>query len=243
MAALREFCSRSNMEDNHNLRELCFRSNMGDNNLNDKKDKVAQAAATFDPTKKKKKKKAIAIEESSTSTDDSSMNSSALEKTKTGEADYEYEELLDRLLMKLRDDNPKLADGEKCGLVLSPPQVLREGSKKTVLVNFMEYCRTMVRQPDHVMSFMLAELGTSGSLDGQLRLVVKGRFSPKNFGAILRKYANQYVICFACKRPDTRLSKENRLNYLRCERCCASRSVAPIEAGFLAKVGKRNSAA
>ncbi|PRQ60320.1 putative translation initiation factor IF2/IF5, ubiquitin interacting, MINDY deubiquitinase [Rosa chinensis] len=141
-------------------------------------------------------------------------------------------------------NSTKLDDGEKSGLVLTPPQVLEGSKKKTVLVNFMEYCRAMVREPDHVMSFMLAELDTSGSLDEQLRLVVKGRFLPKKFGAILRKYVNQYVICFACRRTDTRLSKENRPKYhLICEWCCASRSVAPIKAGFVAKVGNRNSAA
>ena len=49
----------------------------------------------------------------------------------------------------------------------------------------------MHRQPDHVMAFLLAELGTSGSLDGQQRLVVKGRFAPKNFEGILRRYVSK----------------------------------------------------
>lgn len=105
----------------------------------------------------------------------------------------------------------------------------------------------MHRQPDHVMAFLLAELGTSGSLDGQQRLVVKGRFAPKNFEGILRRYVSkyppcilncciwtimlmmvkidlysvfidEYVICLGCKSPDTILSKENRLFFLRCEK-------------------------
>ena len=41
------------------------------------------------------------------------------------------------------------------------------------------------------MAFLLAELGTSGSLDGQQRLVVKGRFAPKNFEGILRRYISK----------------------------------------------------
>jgi translation initiation factor 2 subunit 2 len=52
----------------------------------------------------------------------------------------------------------------------------------------------MHRQPDHVMAFLLAELGTSGSLDGQQRLVVKGRFAPKNFEGILRRYVSKYRV-------------------------------------------------
>ncbi|XP_010261335.1 PREDICTED: eukaryotic translation initiation factor 2 subunit beta isoform X1 [Nelumbo nucifera] len=152
--------------------------------------------------------------------------------------DYEYEELLGRVFNILRENNPELA-GDRRRTVMRPPQVLREGTKKTVFVNFMDLCKTMHRQPEHVMNFLLAEMGTSGSLDGQQRLVVKGRFAPKNFEGILRRYINEYVICNGCKSPDTILTKENRLFFLRCEQCGSGRSVAPIKAGFVALVGRR----
>ena len=122
---------------------------------------------------------------------------------------------------------------------MRPPQVLREGTKKTVFVNFMDLCKTMHRQPEHVMTYLLAELGTNGNLDGQQRLVVKGRFAPKYFEGILRRYVTEYVMCNGCKSPDTVLTKENRLFFLRCEQCGCSRSVAPIKAGFVARVEKR----
>jgi len=70
-------------------------------------------------------------------------------------------------------------------------QVAREGTKKTVFTNFMELNKSMNRQPEHVQQFLLAELGTSGSLDGQNRLIVKGRFQPKAFEGVLRRYMNE----------------------------------------------------
>jgi len=152
--------------------------------------------------------------------------------------DYKYDELLGRVFNILRENNPELS-AERRRTIMRPPQVLREGTKKTVFVNFMDLCKTMHRQPEHVMTFLLAELGTSGSLDGQQRLVVKGRFAPKVFEGILRRYVNEYVMCNGCKSPDTILSKENRLFFLRCEQCGCSRSVAPIKAGFVARVGRR----
>ncbi|PWA35260.1 Translation initiation factor IF2/IF5 [Artemisia annua] len=152
--------------------------------------------------------------------------------------DYKYEELLGRVFHILREHNPELA-GDRRRTVMRPPQVLREGTKKTVFANFMELCKSMHRQPEHVMTFLMAELGTSGSLDGQQRLVVKGRFAPKNFEGILRRYVNEYVICNGCKSADTILSKENRLFFLRCEKCGSGRSVAQIKAGFVARVGRR----
>ncbi|GMP89992.1 hypothetical protein CsSME_00041329 [Camellia sinensis var. sinensis] len=55
--------------------------------------------------------------------------------------DYKYEELLDRVFHILRENNPELA-GDRRRTVMRPPQVLREGTKKTVFVNFMDLCKT-----------------------------------------------------------------------------------------------------
>ncbi|KAJ0016667.1 hypothetical protein Pint_11809 [Pistacia integerrima] len=53
-------------------------------------------------------------------------------------------------------------------------------------------------------------------------------------------FSDEYFICIGCKSPDTVLSKENRLFFLRCEKCGSGRSVATIKAGFVARVGWRN---
>ncbi|KAD5803302.1 hypothetical protein E3N88_14662 [Mikania micrantha] len=82
--------------------------------------------------------------------------------------DYTYEELLSRVFNKLREDNPELA-GERRRTIMRPPQVLR-GTKKTVFANFMDICKMLHRQQEHVMAFLLTELGTSGSLDEKQRL-------------------------------------------------------------------------
>ena len=39
----------------------------------------------------------------------------------------------------------------------------------------------MHRQPEHVIQFLFAELGTNGSVDGSARLVIKGRFQQSQF--------------------------------------------------------------
>lgn len=41
------------------------------------------------------------------------------------------------------------------------------------------------------MTFLLPEIGTSGSLDGPQTLVVKGRFAPKNFEGIMCCYISK----------------------------------------------------
>lgn len=145
--------------------------------------------------------------------------------------------MLDRVFGIIRTANPEL--GGKKRTVLKPPQVLREGTKKTVFVNFVDLCKAMHRQEDHVMQYLLVELGTTGSLDGQKRLICKGRFMPKVFEGILRRYVNEYCLCSMCKSTDTVLSKKDRLTFVSCNSCGATRSVQAVKAGFVAQVGRR----
>ena len=48
---------------------------------------------------------------------------------------------------------------EQCSFLRSCLQVVREGTKRVVLVNFQEITNSMNRSPEHLLSFMLAELG------------------------------------------------------------------------------------
>ena len=66
--------------------------------------------------------------------------------------------------------------------------MIREGSKRVVFTNFGDICKTMNRSIDHVNAFMLAEMGTTGSIDASNRMVIKGRFPPKAIEQIIRRH-------------------------------------------------------
>lgn len=153
--------------------------------------------------------------------------------------DYSYQELLGRVFKTLRSQNPALS-GEKKKFTMVPPQVARDGSKKTVFANVVDICKRMRRQPEHVIAFLFAELGTIGSVDGTQRLVIRGRFQPKQIENVLRRYITEYVICKTCKRPETLLSKKDRIFFVTCEKCGSQRSVSAIGKGFQAQTGKRS---
>lgn len=85
----------------------------------------------------------------------------------------------------------------------------------------------------------------AASLDGQSRLVIKGRFQPKGMENILRRYMTEYVACSMCGSAATQLTKETatRLFMLTCTSCGAKRSVKAIKQGFTAVMrGERRKA-
>lgn len=153
--------------------------------------------------------------------------------------DYTYQELLGRIFRTLRLQNPALS-GEKKKYTMVPPVVQRDGSKKTVFANVLEICKRMHRQPDHVIQYLFTELGTVGSVDGSQRLVIRGRFQPKQIENVLRRYIVEYVTCKTCRSPNTLLTKENRIYFMTCEACGSQRSVSAIKTGFQAQTGKRS---
>jgi len=187
--------------------------------------------------KKKKQKELILDEEDGVKLDSKKEDGDA--EVEVDERDYTYEELLKRVFDIMRVKNPALTEGGKKKFVMKPPQVVRIGTKKTSFVNFAEICRILHRQPKHLLAFLLAELGTSGSVDGGNQLIIKGRFQQKQIENVLRRYIKEYVTCHTCRSPDTILHKETRLFFLQCETCGSRCSVASIKSGFQALTGKR----
>jgi len=209
-------------------------------------------ALDFTKQKKKKKKRPTALEdelqenENEKAEDDERDVESPFGRPKQNstswagsERDYTYDELLTRVFDIMRAKNPDMVSGEKKRFVMRPPQVVRVGAKKTSFVNFAEICKMLHRQPNHLLAFLLSELGTSGSIDGNNQLIIKGRFQQKQIENVLRRYIKEYVTCHTCRSPDTILQKDNRLFFLQCETCHSRCSVASIKSGFQAVTMKR----
>nr|WCZ58724.1 eukaryotic translation initiation factor 2 subunit beta [Seculamonas ecuadoriensis] len=148
---------------------------------------------------------------------------------------YRYTELLTRVFDVMREKN---MDGGPKKRTLKQPHVVKDGSRKTAFTNFLDICKSMNRDPDHVLSYLLGELGTTGNLDGNESLIIRGKFQSKNITSILRRYINEYVLCMMCRSLDTNLTRDpaTRLHRMECETCSATRSVAPINKGYTAVI-------
>jgi translation initiation factor 2 subunit 2 len=217
----------------------------------DEEEEEADVAAMLDLSKKKKKKKKTgskkskeeAGEDGASGDVDMSEQQRMLQEedekqdimtddVEDRKANYSYKELLERVVDLLQTNNPDLV--EKKRTRIKPPQLQLLSSKKTLWVNFQEICTMMQRDPQHVFSFFMAELGTEGSMDGNQRLIIRGKFVAKYIESLLRKYVVEYVTCEMCRSPNTDLVKNqaSRLYFCTCRDCGSSRSVAPIRSGY-----------
>jgi translation initiation factor 2 subunit 2 len=70
-------------------------------------------------------------------------------------------------------------------------------------------------------------LATAASLDGT-RAIFQGRFDVATVTRLLNIYAKRFVVCPICSRPDTKVEKEGRYLFLRCEACGARSSILPF---------------
>lgn len=192
---------------------------------------VDEGADVLDFGKKKRKKKSKKTGEKGGEVNDESFidgSGQAFEPT----AFYNYEMLLDRIQRLIAQNNPNLQGSRK--YTIKPPLVTRVGSRRVAWTNYREICNIMRRSQDHVYQFVLAELGTEGSIAGEGQLVLKGRYGPKHIESLLRKYITEYVTCSMCRSPQTTLERDSRtrLYTISCAACGANRSVSAIRTGF-----------
>ena len=139
--------------------------------------------------------------------------------------DLDYEKLLERAREGLED---VMQNAERFNPPV--PEILHEGSKKTIIRNFSEIVDALRRDENHLYKFLLQELGTAGSVNNR-RLVLQGRVPERKINERIKSYIDTFVVCQECNRPDTSFLRVGRTLNLHCEACGAKR---PIRSNLIA---------
>jgi len=134
----------------------------------------------------------------------------------------DYESLLNKAYEKL----PKIEEHID-RFKIPVAETIIQGNQ-TIIKNFSEIAETLRREPSHILKFLTKELATPAGLDG-LRAILQAKISQRMIQQKLEAYVNDYVLCKECKRPDTKLIKEDRITFLNCEACGAKSSVKAIK--------------
>ena len=131
---------------------------------------------------------------------------------------FDYETLLERAKKQL----PHTLESHD-RFQVPEPDVMIEG-KTTVIRNFGDIVETLRREPNHLLGFLLRELGTAGTIEGR-RVLFKGKVATSQVADRIEDYVDEYVLCSECNRPDTKILKDGRVLILVCETCGAHRPV------------------
>ncbi|MHA1230886.1 MAG: translation initiation factor IF-2 subunit beta [Candidatus Helarchaeota archaeon] len=98
-----------------------------------------------------------------------------------------------------------------------------EGNR-TIIQNFKEIAELLNRDPSHLLKYLNRELATRGNIQGG-RAIFVGKFNEFLLNSLIKRYADKYVLCPVCHRPDTRLIKEDKFLFIQCDACGAKESL------------------
>jgi translation initiation factor 2 subunit 2 len=95
---------------------------------------------------------------------------------------------------------------------------------KTVLSNFFQISQQFGRKPEHVLKYLLKELATPGEIKKQF-VILGARVPAGRINEKIQQYAEAFVLCRECSKPDTKMTKEGSVYFIKCQACGAKYSV------------------
>jgi|YelNatPaOPRAMG01_1025707.scaffolds.fasta_scaffold13305_3 translation initiation factor 2 subunit 2 len=130
----------------------------------------------------------------------------------------EYEKLLKLAIEKV----PKKVFARD-RFVIPEPKVETQ-KNKTIIKNMKEIADVLRRPAEHLAKYLMKELATPGSLEGET-LVLQTSVTAEMVKKKIENYTKEFVYCKVCGKPDTKLVKEDRISFIVCEACGAKSSV------------------
>jgi translation initiation factor 2 subunit 2 len=134
---------------------------------------------------------------------------------------YNYDELLKRAYSQMPEVSLKRERLELPRLLISTIGM------RTIIFNFKEVADVLDRDPQHILKFLTREMATAATFH-ESRAIFQGKFKRDSFERLLQRYTESFVVCPVCKRPDTKIVKENRLAFLVCNACGARSSIKQL---------------
>src|SRR3989338_3489148 len=95
----------------------------------------------------------------------------------------------------------------------------------TIISNFLQIASALRRDVEHLLKYTLKELATPGEIKKSGALILGTKVPASRVNEKIRQYANEFVLCFECGKPDTQIEKEDELTYMKCTACGAKNIV------------------
>ncbi|MBU0460793.1 MAG: translation initiation factor IF-2 subunit beta [Nanoarchaeota archaeon] len=132
----------------------------------------------------------------------------------------------EKLLKKAEEELPeKTSSGDR--FVLEKVRGHLEGNK-TILINLKKIAKDLGRDEQHLLKYLLRELATPGKII-RGRVILGTKVSATKINKKIKKYVSEFVYCSECNKPDTELTEDKNIAYLKCLACGAKKPVKSIK--------------
>tara|TARA_Y100000310_G_C20263265_1_gene614609 strand:+ start:32 stop:499 length:468 start_codon:yes stop_codon:yes gene_type:complete len=128
----------------------------------------------------------------------------------------------EKLLEKAQKDIPETARATQRFEI--PKVTGHIQGNKTIITNFSQIVQILHRDQNHLLKYLQRELATPAFLEGQ-RLVLGRKINSTLINTKIQKYAEEFVLCKDCKKPDTKLERENKILVMKCHACGAKHPI------------------
>ncbi|MFP4523042.1 MAG: translation initiation factor IF-2 subunit beta [Candidatus Nanoarchaeia archaeon] len=124
----------------------------------------------------------------------------------------------EKLLQKARNELPE--DVEKSQRFEIPKVKGHIQGNKTIISNISQIATTLRRPQQLLVKFIEKQLATKGLIEGNF-VIFNSKLSASKINVRIQQFADQFVICKECGKPDTKLSKDTGVYFLSCQACGA----------------------
>jgi|TARA_Y100000310_G_C20505900_1_gene726398 translation initiation factor 2 subunit 2 len=125
----------------------------------------------------------------------------------------------------LKEAKEKLPDVQKSVKRFEIPKVKGHiQGNKTIVTNFHQIISKINRSQEQLIKFLQRELASPAIIEGS-RLVFGRKLSSNVINKKIELFCSEFLICKECKKPDTKIIKEERVLLLRCTACGAKHPI------------------
>jgi translation initiation factor 2 subunit 2 len=129
-------------------------------------------------------------------------------------ADMDYQAMLERAKDILPDESQESSRFE-----IPKVKGHLEGSR-TVINNWAQIAGILARKPEHLLKYVQKELATPGEIIKD-SVVFGTKMSAAKMNEKIVQYADEFVFCRTCGKPETKLTKEANVTFVICQACGA----------------------
>ena len=122
------------------------------------------------------------------------------------------------LLKKAKETLPEVKQSEERFQIPKVKGHIQGG--KTVISNLNQIAAALGRPVKHLIKYLTRELATTAEQVKQLT-VLGSKISASKVNEKIDAYAQEFVFCRECGKPDTKLDKDGDVYYFKCQACGA----------------------